>query len=140
MRNEGPLVAVARALDAQALASLAALAGALEDLEAARARLSEATARAREVAQHDNDVRGVVSGRSLQVARARAARVMAEAERCQGERGAATLALKHAERAVERARGSAIEALTRCRVVREQVDALAVALARRAEEREAEGD
>lgn len=140
MRREGSLAAVARVLDAQALARLAALASAVEALEVARVRAGEAHGRVCAAAQHDNDVRGVVSGRSLAAATARARAAAASLDALQGEHAAAVATLRAAERAEELARSEALEALARCRVTWDQVDVLARAASRAAEEREAEGE
>lgn len=140
MRREGPLAAVARALDAQARARLAALASAVEGVELARLRASQACEQVREAAQPDNDVRGVVSGRSLAAAAARARTVAASLDALRGEQAAAVAALRAAERTEARARTEALEALARCRVMWDRVDALARAVSRAMEEREAEGD
>lgn len=140
MRKEGPLAAVARALDAQAMARLAALASAVEAVELARGRASEACERVQAAAQHDNDVRGVVSGRSLAAATARARTASVSLDALRGEQAAALAALRATERAEARARAEALEALARCRVTWERVDALARAVSRAVEEREAEGD
>ncbi|MEZ4410523.1 MAG: hypothetical protein R3A52_29190 [Polyangiales bacterium] len=122
------------------MARLAALASAIDDLEIARARAKEAHERVCAAAQHDNDVRGVVSGRSLAAATARARTAAETLDGLRGEHAATVMSLRAAERAEATARTEALEALVRCRVTWDRVDALARAVARAMEEREAEGE